>query len=245
MGIRVHKALCYALEDVKVKDYRIVDDRFSDWFLDEETDAYYECAKEKFEPFIKWILDESNKDLFVKILEEANGPSKGDAAYIFVLRHAFRENSIEKLRKEMRYNFISETEFGIPSLFGIVPFEGGNFYRYDDQIDYYEETYKDRKEDCQINTVKWLDIRNKCSGVYPFQGLIKIPNSPDIEGLATRLFPSDMIFYKNEDEIDKISKSYRPMIHTSVILWTYYLGIFKDWKTTVNQLRPCLYTWWS
>ena len=31
MGIRIHKNLCYALPDVKVKDYRIIDPRFHAW----------------------------------------------------------------------------------------------------------------------------------------------------------------------------------------------------------------------
>ena len=74
MGIRIKKVLCFALGDVKVKKFSIVDPRFQSWV--NENNEIYERPRKMFRPFLDWIMDESKEQEKIDILASANGPSK-------------------------------------------------------------------------------------------------------------------------------------------------------------------------
>lgn len=165
-------------------------------------------------------------------------------------------------------NFIYDGEYGLPNIFGILPIEERSFYRRDDMIDYYEAG-------CTADgKVSWLDHREGRCGIYPHCMMIKIPGTDKIEIsnneassllsykndnsglLPDRLMGGDynrLIGLWNRkrqpivshETVKKMNESYRPEIHASVILWAYYVGLFKDWAKTINELRPCIYTYWS
>ena len=37
---------------------------------------------------------------------------------------------------------------------------------------------------------------------------------------------------------------YRTAIADSVVLYTYFVNIFTDWRKTVEDLKPMVYTYW-
>jgi len=160
-------------------------------------------------------------------------------------------------------------EFGFPNVFGIIPPEQKSFYRSDDMIDYYEAG---GSVDVKI---QWLDQRTGLCGIYPYGMMIRIPYKDKIRIVKENLVHDLPFLMENNLEffpdringgtyniltgrfsekirpslsnadIIKMNETYRPEIHASVILWTYYVGLFKDWAKTVNELRPCIYTYWS
>ena len=123
MGIMVHKNLCYALPDVKVKDYRIVDPRFQSWIRDSD-DELYERPRRMFMPFLEWIMDPSKNQEIIDLLAIANGPSESDifglsfgitqqAKEFFKLSEEERQSQLDKL---FHVNFIHQPEYGLHAL---------------------------------------------------------------------------------------------------------------------------------
>lgn len=278
MGIRIHKNLCYALPDVKVKDYRIVDPRFQSWIRDPD-DELYERPRRMFIPFLEWIMDPSKSQEIIDLLAIANGPSESDifglsfgitqqAKEFFKLSEEERQSQLDKL---FHVNFIHQPEYGLPKIFAIIPPEHPDWARYDNLIDYYDNQGIPR------DRVRWLD--HHC-GIYPHNMMLRKPHMPSIRLADStkdcelpysperqkrqpdpRLLP-DRLFGGEYNRIvgkyspklpalvapemvKQMGKTYRCDIYTSVLLWTHYVGLFNDWAKTVNELRPCIYTYWS
>lgn len=173
-----------------------------------------------------------------------------------------------KLEQMFHLDFVYCGEYGLPNVFGIIPPHIKQFYRYDDMIDYYEAG-------CSADSkVQWLDQRTGRCGIYPHNMMIRIPHKEKIkivkenlisdlpysmtnlEFLPDRIGPGEfnrLIGVFSEDmkaslcntDIEKAKEVYRPEIDGSIILWTHYVGLFTDWAKTVNELRPCIYTYWS
>lgn len=275
MGIRIKKVLCFALGDVKVKKFRIVDPRFQPWV--NEDDEIYNRPQRMFRPFLDWIMDDSKEQEQLELLAAANGPSQSDkygitfgiltkAREFFKLAEEERAKNLEKM---FHINFVHQREYGLPRIFGIIPPEQPDWIRRDDSLDYYDAG---GVASCKV---KWLD---RFSGIYPHNMMIKKPHvesvrlpdcvadfelpfsisthQPEPRVLPVRLMGGDynrltgrfnpkvgsIVGVEKTKEMDK---AYRCDIFPSVLLWTHYVGLFTDWAKTVNELRPCLYTYWS
>jgi hypothetical protein len=275
MGIRIKKVLCYALSDVKVKNFRIVDSRFQPWVNDE--DEIYDRPQRMFRPFLDWIMDDYKEQEQLELLATANGPNQNDkygitwgilckAREFFKLSEEERTKNFEEM---FHINFVHQKEYGIPSIFGIIPPENPKWMRRDDLLDYYEAGGVPK---CKV---KWLD---RFSGIYPHNMMIKKPHAEnvrlpdcvadfelpfsisnnqteakvlparimggDYNRLTGRFYPkaSSIVGIEKTKEMDK---AYRCDIFPSILLWTHYVGLFTDWTKTVNELRPCIYTYWS
>ncbi len=275
MGIRIKKVLCFALGDVKVKKFSIVDPRFQSWV--NENNEIYERPRKMFRPFLDWIMDESKEQEKIDILASANGPSKNDkygitfgilgrARDFFKLSEEERTHNLEKM---FHINFVHESEFGLPKVFGIIPPEQPDWMRRDDSLDYYDTG---GVANCKV---KWLD---RFSGIYPHNMMIKKPHvesvrlpdgiedfelpfsistqqpmprvlpdrlmGGDYNRLTGRFDPKKMSMVGPE-KVKEMDRAYRCDIFASVLLWTHYVGLFVDWPKAVNELRPCIYTYWS
>jgi len=255
----------------------LADDRFQDWMLDRESDECYERVERMKRPFLEWINDLKNSEEHRRILEEANGPSATDVYGIqfgigvAASRFFNLPEDQRKIDSEFHFHFLRDFEYGEDYMFGIIPPEQKDFYRYDDIIDYYSHRKNLR------NTVEWLDQRTGNSGVYPHTMMVRIPHEPPIEITPEDIVSLDLppsikkskpsalpdrldcgIFNRlvglwderscpvlKDEVVARCKQIYRPEIFASVLLWTHYVGVFKDWAKTVNQLRPCIYTYWS
>lgn len=177
MGIRIKKVLCFALGDVKVKNYRIADSRFQSWINEE--DELYNRPQRMFRPFLDWIMDASKEQEHIELLAAANGPSKSDNYGITFgilsrARDFFKlseEERARSLNKTFHINFIHKSEYGLPRIFGIIPPEQPEWIRSDDLIDYYDAGGVAK---CKV---KWLD---RFSGIYPHNMMVK---KPHVEGV--------------------------------------------------------------
>jgi hypothetical protein len=277
MGIRIKKALCFALADLKVgkSSYNLEDERFQDWTKQKDGELY-EKPDRVFPDFLNWILDERNQDEILQLLAQANGPDQ----YSWIdVRFGILSKAMEwaklsdaekkQIRGKFHTDFAYQPEYGMSNVFGIIPPEQVNFYRNDDMIDYYEAGCSAK------NKIQWLDARTGRCGIYPNSAMIRIPGSTpialgqqDLLGLSfthklegkAELPPQIMggdfnrLIGKwdkkqpplvSEEIVKQLKTTYRPRIHASVLLWTHYLQLFNDWSKTVNQLRPCVYTYWS
>jgi len=246
MGIRVHKVLCYALGDVKSKDSRIVDSRFQDWVRE---DDYYDKTEKSLVPFLEWT--KTNKDECNQLLRKFNRRTLDDWFFVHFCESDLEKITDEKerqqfLNKRFHSHFIYDGEFGLPRVFGIVPIDFPHWYQYDNIIDYYVE-------DSGKNHIKWLDKR---CGIWPFTGVVLKPGKEPVGKLGEHPNAGEFNIavgrweMKREptlspEEVKLALKNYRFNIPSSILLWTYYLNLFKDWESTVSELRPALYTYWS
>lgn len=239
MGIRIHKVLGYGLTDVKTNGYKINDERF---IGDRVPDKIWEFS---FKEFLTWF--EKNKDECLSVLGDFNRTTDGGEGYL--LRCALADLNEEKESKICDNPVVYDSEYGLKNVFLITPIELGECYRYDNLIDYYEAG-KVR------NKVKVLE--SNC-GIYPYLGMIRKPDRgapPTEPALPMRLSPADYnILTGRWDKrkpptatgalLDHLLNDYRPSIPDSIILIAYRYGIFKNWKETLCDLKPMIYTYWS
>lgn len=181
-----------------------------------------------------------------------------------ILNFSKDEKSLSIITNLFVKDFIHSIEFGKGEVFGIIPLEVNDWRRYDNILDYYESGGTAEPK------VDWLE-----TSIYPHIQMVRKPHLEKIKipdyvyprelpfliknengFFQDRLDPmayniligKNKIFGNvilNEEDRERVKKSYRFDIHSSVLLWTYYIGIFNDWSKTVNELRPCIYTYWS
>jgi len=128
-----------------------------------------------------------------------------------------------------------------------------NWERYDDTIDYTEETYL-RGSDSQANRVEILHY-----GIYPY-------NASYMDARDGRKIPWDSAAYlcrtlwefpdADPQALDAMAMIagfnsaaeallwFAPTIPEEIVAYCRWDGVFKD-IATVNQLRPMLYVHWS
>lgn len=245
MGTRIHKSLGWGLNDVQVNEKdKLNDPRFID------TDDDYEDIFEKnMQDFLDWILN--NKEETTKIIESALPARKNLHHQLGIeIRYAIDRKWKEKRKFNysdwsMGYEF--NPEFGLKNVINFIPIEFPEWGRSDDAIDYYEVANFNMKP-----SVKMLDT---FCGIYPYTGAIRCPNKPKVADLSDYLDPRDWAMLRGtyssnpslagNDIAKQVTESYRPVIPDSVMLYTYWLGLWKDWKTTVQELRPMIYTYWG
>lgn len=245
MGYRIKKCLGWGLNDVVTEELAIKDTRFI-----ESKDEWEEIFEKDIADFFDWVLN--NKDETTKVLKSAL--PKGlmfSNTFDILLRMKLGEDwkkgdKIDSTRWSRGYSF--DAEFGLPNVMMFIPVENPEWDRYDDDLDYYEASMGQDAE-------PKLNILNS-SGIFPHLGIIKIPHEPEVEGLGHYIDPGEWKRLRGtflpsrgpsrgEDIAEQVKRSYRPKICDSVMLYTYWLGIWKDWKTTVQELRPMIYTYWG
>lgn len=258
MGIRIRKQLGYGLTDLKIERLGGLSDdsRINTEFTDEEFYNDKLHTHEFFLEFCEWMHKEFKKNNkhneCTDLIRKANGLVKdefctGPYGYYDVLFPEKHKSEEFKNRVLMRTPFFQfDSEFGLSNVicFG-EPFST-DWYRYDDTIDYYIEN------DSDPNVV---DLTHKC-GIYPHISVIQIPGSNLPDKWRKKYAPSEynmMVGRWDENKrpvldgenLEIALNCYRPIIPEGILLWTYYINIFKDWEKTVQELRPMIYTYWS
>jgi hypothetical protein len=256
MGIRIHKVLGYGLADVKVKNYRIVDDRFNNrGILGREVE---EEIEEKFTP-----------EGYEEYCQLNHSYEKDKYFDLTMDRIALRERREKKDHRKhwAVYNsFIHQGEFGLPNVMLVVPCgEYESWYRFDDTIDYYIESIESRKS--RKYCISKIDILED-GGIYPWIGnYFNIKTNQKVEnGLGPAFWrvinakrdiaksrKKNKPNIENPDELAKLMgfddttdaiANLRPEVPDCVRAICKYAKVFVD-DNVINHLRPMLYTYWS
>lgn len=238
MGIRINKVLGWGLCDVQTKEtFTVTDPRFSG-LLNEKN--CWDIIEGRCKAFAGWIRDPEKHQEAAEALGKAWGQPLDDTE--FRLEISWLKKSVEK--KDHYYCY--DPEYGDPSVIVFLPIEtSSQWWRHDDTIDYYEAGEPS-------SNVKPLTRR---CGIYPFLGMCRIPNTGPSK-FPNRIGPADynqMVGRWDKDlpplvkepYLTDLKRNYRPVIPTSILLWTYYVGIFANWEKTVQELRPMIYTFWG
>jgi len=264
MGIRVHKALCYALTNVLTKSnkgWHIDDPRFVDNINDEEmTEKPYDKAV--YVKFLKWV--HNNRAECIRLLGTVNPPDRLGQPHLNPIMSHYLNMRYGGAKKNSKipatdYSdiYIHNGEYGLGQVVGFVELFSPAWYRSDDSIDYVDETNPSKD---QINYFKRIPY-----GIYPYSGMMYKIRHPEIaeypkpktarelgDYMSSSEYQSlvgDFSPYRGPAEGDEVGKyvraCYRPEIPDSVLLYTYYMGFFKDWQKTVQELQPILYVYWS
>lgn len=228
MSIRIRKYLGYGLDNVKTdNDGLICDPRFNESLGDVDLD---------------W------KE-FLKYLKSQNKPYRNLCYYWLHQKESLKLD----FRWEFHNTFIHDSEFGLPSVFLVLPMEmTKEWSHYDDSIDYYEAVSRSDKFGCHPRLLK-LD-----RPLYPFDNYMDARTSELIQN-GHHIY-STYRYLKERNEQDKIDEYCRlhfkcggesdflvnfvPCVSEGVISQCRFAKVFKDEKTAL-ELRPMIYEFWS
>jgi hypothetical protein len=230
MGIRVHKFLGYGLTDVKPKDERI---NWESWLLT------YEDAPEP-EAYLAWL--EARQDERRFSLDYAH------------LKHLPPSDGKWHPARSLEDCAVWRDEYGLPEVLALRPFGLPDWCRFDDTIDYMEETYP-WTDQSQQNRVKIYE-----HGPFPFNGaymdkrdgrvlppeimtwwrLVNDAKDGEEKAKALDLFAVTCGFTSSEEAAENV----RPEVPDEIRDLAEFGQLFTHagiWR----QLRPLLYTYWA
>ena len=233
MGVRVHKIMGYGLTDVKTREYRIADGRIN---RNSKLFNGYDLEIGDYISYLESKFDKSNFD-----------------TYSLDLSILSSKDTKENNRKySMREGLFWNGEYGMKNVLVLKPICCDDWYRYDDSIDYVEETYKwSSDKDAQSNHVRVLKY-----GLYPWSGTFmnakegervregidfihaKRPNLRpfyNVDELAQKLG------FENEADADL---NLVPLVPYEIRSLAEYGNLFTN-DEVWRQLRPMIYTYWS
>lgn len=235
MGIRVHKMIGYGLADVKTEEgagWRIADDRIN---LDSPAISR-ECPTiEEYRSWLEARREEGDieTDIELSMLREPE-PNEGHLDLDDAVTHS--------------------GEFGLPNVLVIVPpTYRRRWCRFDDAIDYIEETYL-RKPPAEPQA-NW--VRKLRHGIYPFIGYMDANTGERLDDKifhwirATNTDPRP-----SDQELDLIAKAagmednrdawerVAPFLPNDIKNIAVFLDLFTT-EEALLELRPLVYTYWA
>lgn len=246
MGIRVHKIIGYGFDDVQVDKYNVVDPRFKPCVND------HEMIYEKSDAFPEWIVENAEQAAY--ILHTIYKVPIKDAKFDLSIMSQLMKVRIKEGRKYRTNSlFIHHTEYGIPEVMMFVPIDSPDWYRYDDIIDWIEES----EEHNQENRVTNLFEETSSCGIYPYTMMMLNPfrknltqskrnrMEPSTYNMATGRWNGDMEpMAKDEKILKHFQEDWVPQIPGAIMAFIAYLDILKK-PETLYELRPLLYVYWG
>lgn len=236
MGIRVHRAIGYGLTDLRTEEGK-------GWNIqDERINMASPAIRRECPPigdFRRWLEEH---------LEAGDISSELE---LFMLRD--REESQGKKPLSLEGTVIHDGEYGLENVLLVVPPTYEDMWtRYDDPIDWIDETYIRQDVGSQANWVK--ELRH---GIYPFIGYMDKRTG---EKLDDRIFhwirgtnrqpkPNEQVldelaeecgFSDSADALENVA----PIVPEDIQNVVAYLELFND-PDSWRDLRPIMYTYWS
>jgi hypothetical protein len=224
VGIRVHKFLGYGLSNVESKDYKIVDPRINC------DSPLLSCSSLDLDDYKGW-------------LDKNTAPEDG-----FLDRY-WLNNREEKENRGLEDCIAYQNEYGLENVLCLQPLALKDWSRYDDSIDYVEETYL--RDDPQINYVKHLH-----SGIHPYDGSF-------VHGQTGKPLTGEALYWRRgvradlaTHELDAVARlagfkdhadallNCVPKVPDEIRLLCQYTELFTN-EHVYKQLRPMIYTYWS
>jgi hypothetical protein len=232
MGIRIHKCLGYGLDDIEFDtvNFTFIDKRIN-------KNGYLNSNEGHFS--LGGFLD----------FYRENGDN-----LMYGIDKDLLSNNDWKAYKSIVYDW----EFGIKNILLIIPpCHAETWFRYDDIIDYIEETFIQE----QTNRYKVFD-----RGIYPYDGWMNKSTGESIsfqyvvairreERLLKKTYDIDNLLYIQKG-LESLSKKIGfkdyyeakdnivPYIPEDVVLLCKYLQLFNEHKT-IFELKPMLYVYWG
>jgi hypothetical protein len=238
VGIRVHKVLGYGLTDVKTRKWKIADGRINSKspLFDYDTEA-------TFDNYIDWLKEKYSTD------ESRTASFNMDMWYV----REREEEGFDWYKKTGAFTFcdlIHRGENTMKNVLLIRPLAASDWSRYDDPIDWIEETYD--REDGQSNWYKTLS-----DGIFPYSGTYM--NAHTGEGVKDGMELHRCFTWEGWDklynvdalvkacgfaDVDDARQNLVPKVPASIrdlCEWGKLFTRDDVWR----QLRPMLYTYWS
>jgi hypothetical protein len=236
MGIRIHKMIGYALTDVKVDQYEIVDKRFN---LDVIKRLKGEAEPElNLKGYYKWVKKE------VSLLTKPENYSDGRTLELQIT------NNLKGKAGDIYHHIIHDAEYGHPNVFCIIPLESADWNRHDDFLDYMEETTKSRK-----SLEPYFKVFK--NGIWPYNGIYMNKKTGErltvkeeaaynyLQRFKNVAFDKDKPIKELGDmTYRQVESLYKPMVPYSIRNFCEYLKIFKK-PETVFSLKPIMYVYWG
>ena len=243
MGIRVRKVIGYGFDDLTVEEgqYDLCQDkRFN-------LDGYFCSSYEDRDS--KWPM----KEFQIQLKIMAHDKKDWDSVNYALLDHAIRDGGFTDFEDLIAF----EPEFGLSNVCVFVP--PGNAERWcqnDSQIDYYEETTRNRQQSHVLHINRPL---------YPYEGWVDLRNDPPtrVTGVTESLHNQGRFAHLNTDNLDlqmhfrktamekleftswlDLENMIVPIIPPELIAVLNYLKVFND-PSDACRLKPMLYTFWS
>jgi hypothetical protein len=226
MGIRVHKMMGYGLTDLVESDPRINWDSplFKyELYKDEHVDAYLELAKDR---------DAISLDAMM-VRQQRAGKLPGAGRY--EVQSCFEWGTVDG---------------GLKNVLCVRPLTMSDWYRYDDAIDYAEQTYfsEDEQRD---------DIKVSHYALYPFDSYMDSRTGDRIKSdIYAWLRARNSKVLKNISALDELARHGGFASHVDALTHCVayvpeelralceFTEVFTD-PATILALRPMLYTWWA
>ena len=247
MGIRVRKVIGYGFDDLNIKEGEFdlcLDKRFN-------PEGYF-CSdwEERNE---KWTMEEFQVQL--KIMASNSLKKDWDSMNYAMLDHAIAKGDFSDFDDLIAF----DPEFGSSNVCVFVP--PGSSQRWcqnDSQVDYYEETVRNR----QTSHVLHVD-----RPLYPYESWVDLRNDPPtrLESIADALHRQAHFAHLNVDPHDQgmiadlrkaamdelgfeswkeLEKSIVPIIPPELLVTLKYLKVFNN-PSDAYRLKPMIYTFWS
>jgi hypothetical protein len=265
MGIRVHKVIGYGVDDLQHDGRRMTDPRIDWGRLQKKMDKAYDIDAEAF---LKWCVRHKRE---IQLMEESEGGRVHWKNLPWLLEESLKRMIKDKFYWTLGSCLIHDEEFGIPGVMLFLPVDS-NWKRYDDTIDWVEETA------CHKQESRVVRLEHGCeSGIYPYNGFMVRFRDPEpgimademgdilrkwVEHCGPGVSKSDdkgftflsarlheqLMNTKQENRklYDHFRNDWRPMMPPElmpVLLW--FKDCFTDLKALTDSLKPLLYVYWS
>lgn len=235
MGIRVHKLMGYGLTDVKSDKYNIADPRINPEGIFCEQEREY-----KVEDFMKFLRQGRRK----------NKEHGFEASFEFA---HLRDLKKMRVRLDPRRSFVYDGEYGLNNVLVVVPLSHQNeWFRYNDAIDYAEESNRGRVEkDYQcINHVRPIP-----EGFHPWnhqywdqRTFKRVPWEIMEHKYSEKFFDEEELNivarHHGSDTWKELKENIAPIVPECVRLLCEWGNAFTD-PSVWTQLRPMIYVYWS
>lgn len=282
MGVRVHKMLGYGLTDLTFEKNDLTDPRINlksvalGYEGDDDEDREKLDADEAMDEYAAWLkakyahLDEKVQRMELIhdeawpqldrwfLRDRAAGP-RGEANWSKDKLEGYRLGRRER-RRDLADCFTYNAEYGLGNVICIQPLGCHDWYRYDDMIDWVEESQL-KRQDTDYPQINWVE--ELPDGIYPFSALFM--DNQTGKRLSTNgpimLWRRLVSHYKKHPEdydpyCDELARAMGYADHAEALTritpevpgeirdlceWT---KLFVDPKTVLT-LKPILYTWWG
>ena len=228
MGIRIHKTMGYGFYGLGGEP-SIFKPHFSDYL-----------AAQNIPKFMDWIATPDGFAKACEVIAKVDGEEVSPTpTYDTGIDLTFLIN--EKPKNDFVHCYSGEFDEKNGDVVLFAPLREGDWHRYDDLMDHYDSDGG--------SVVKVLE-----NGIFPYDFNVKIPGAPicfeenpsdDALILKQRLFGAELSMLKKIPKTkDYLAKYYRPKIPGDIVAAIYFMDLLVDFDTTIQTMRPILYTCW-
>lgn len=274
MGIRVHKVIGYGVKNLKHEGHTMTDPRV-DW-----DKLFHPKLSERrwdrdMNSFLRWLKGKKAQKRLLELhlrehpgIDDSMRKYREESDVRFFIGHlkTIRKSNPRAWLRQPSDCLVHRTEYGLPNVMVILSPDCPNWYRYDDIIDYYEETDQ--------NGARRYSKPIARGGIYPYDhqmirfrkpskgifnpdakiteqsGIKKDKHGPvsmpvgAYNQLIGRWSP-DMKPIAQGKFLSHLKRSWRPAVPLGVIAILLWHDCFPDLEKLIDDLRPMKYVWWS